>query len=293
MKKVNRLFFIMASMVIAFFIMSSDKIEALDDFVVINANSNGEATNVHLVADTSSNTDSDGDGILDIITELKQFTVTRDITLTVNAPETILSTYKDFIVCEVLSVDGNGKESTDVDNCPKYSLNVTNKVYNYQLKSPNDGRKIIYIIFDHEGKRQWDENDDLIRKEVTLDTTGPVINLNGGEYVYVPLGKKYSELGATCEDDSNVLSDGGCTVDIEETRINMNKSGFQYIRYTAVDFLGNEVNVLRKVMVEVKKDDDDSNLSWYISGLALFVLTGFVTIRVIKNKEKQKNQSVL
>lgn len=285
MKKVKKYLITIISMLFAFFIVDNDGVGALQDFVVINADVNGAPTNVHFV-EVSVDGQTGG-----AETEAKQFTRTRDITLTVNAPSTILNKYEDFIVCDVIIISDDQKK-IDSDNCPKYSL--SQNVHNYQLQLENDGEKEIAIIFNYLGKNNWNSlEDDIIVKKIVLDTTGPVIDLEGGEYVYIPLGKNYSELGASCEDDSIVKVEGGCKVVIEDKSIDMNKSGFQYIRYTAIDALGNETNILRKVMVEIKEDERGMDLYWYFAIGALVITIMSVSYIVIKNKEKQRNQSVL
>lgn len=285
MKKVEKYLITIITMLFMFFVFNNHIVGALQDFVVINADANGNPTNIHVV-ETGIDEQT---GIPK--TESKQFTRTRDVTLTVNAPTSILEKYEDFIVCDVVIISESQKK-IDSDNCPKYSLRQN--VHNYQLQLESDGEKEIAIIFNYLGKNNWNSlQDDIIVKKIVLDTTGPVISLEGGEYVYIPLGKSYSELGASCEDDSIVKVDGGCKVVIEESDIDASKSGFQYIRYTAVDALGNESNILRKVMVEVKSEGGGIDLYWYFAIGALVITIMSVSYAVIKNKEKQRNQSVL
>ena len=126
-----------------------------------------------------------------------------------------------------------------------------------------------------------------------LDTIGPIINITGGEYVFVPLDQNYVEQGATCTDDSGVLL-GECSVDYEETEIKKNVNSYQYVRYTAKDFLGNETNVVRKILVEIEKPVEKKNYTyWIVAGVGVALLSAFLFLQVWKNKEKQKNQSVL
>jgi hypothetical protein len=165
------------------------------------------------------------------------------------------------------------------------------------LSSRYDGEKTIIVRIDYYLLGNNDEynvpGSYNIEKKIILDTTGPVITLTGGEYVYIPKGKTYVEPGATCEDDSGIVDESGCAVSIEKTKIDMKKTGYQYIRYTVTDFLGNETNVLRKVMVEVETGDDGSGTFWFFAIGAIVITVLTVGYFVIKNKEKQKNQSVL
>ena len=279
-------------MMFAAFIVSNNNIKASEEMVIINANSNGEPTNVYEFEIAPE----EGEEIpTEPLTETKQFTRTRDISITIKLDETLDARYVDeFEVCEIIP-EGNIGNSSKIEMCSNYSLK--DDVSIFQLSSRNDGEKTLAIRIDYYLLGNNDEYNVPgavnIEKKITLDTTGPVITLTGGEYVYIPKGETYVELNATCEDDSGVVAEGGCAVVIEETKINMRKTGYQYIRYTATDFLGNETTVLRKVMVEVVNDDGGGGQFWFFAGGALIITILTVTYFVIKNKEKQKNQSVL
>ena len=176
----------------------------------------------------------------------------------------------------------------EIEVCSKYSIKKRN--HNFQLSGRGDGEKKVVVRLYSSVNSNSDEE---ISNVITLDTTGPAISLTDGEYMFIPLGKTYSEPGYICEDDSGFSFTDKCEVTVEDKQVDMNFSGYQYIKYTATDFLGNETNVLRKIMVEVEKEEEGIDLYWYFAGLGLFALSGFVIIKVIKNKEKQKNQSVL
>lgn len=251
--------------------------------VVINANANGASTNIYDVIITK------GEEGQPNVVEKKQFTRTRDISININIDEETLSSYDEiFQVCELIP-EGTMNNTREEERCSQYSLNETN--YKFQIVSPNDGEKGILIYFYADYATEDVTN--KISKNIILDTTGPSINLIGGEYVYVSKGQKYVEPNATCDDDSLVKLTDSCVVIIEEKTIDPNKEGFQYIRYTATDFLGNETNALRKVMIEVKKENDGIDWYWYFAIGAVGLTTLTVGYIVIKNKDKQKNQSVL
>ena len=105
-------------------------------------------------------------------------------------------------------------------------------------------------------------------------------------------GGKYVEKGATCVDDSGVFG-GECVVEIEPANIDLNVDGYQYVRYTATDFFGNEVNAVRKVLVETKGEESNKLTTWIGIGLGVAILSSFLLLVAWQNKEKQKNQSVL
>ena len=73
----------------------------------------------------------------------------------------------------------------------------------------------------------------------------------------------------------------------------MTNDSYQYIRYKAVDFLGNESNAVRKILVEIEVEEQDNSLYWIGAGFGVSILAALLFIQVWKNKEKQKNQSVL
>ncbi len=85
--------------------------------------------------------------------------------------------------------------------------------------------------------------------EVTLtvevvDTTAPVIDLNGSDEVFIILGNTYSELGASVEDNY----DDEIEVEIEGF-VDTSEVGDYYIDYTAEDSSGNSVTVQRLVHI--------------------------------------------
>ena len=283
MKNIKNYVFVIISFVLGAFFIDGNYTRALDK-VVINANTNGEATNVYEVVVEA------GDGTTEPITEFKQFTRSRELVITINIDEETLEVYDSkFDICEIIP-EGNAGNVREMEVCNYYE--TTKKNHNFQLSGRNDGEKEIKIKFysNYINKAVAD----TITKTINLDTTGPVITLEGGEYIYVPNGKSYdSKLGATCIDDSGVQSNEGCTVIQGEVNIDRKKSGYQYIKYTATDFLGNEVNVLRKVMFETSSGEEGVDWYWYFAGFILLVTVGGLTVKVIKNKDKQKNQSVL
>ena len=265
MKKIKNYLFIFIMFVLTIFVVSNNSVSALDD-VVFNPNSNGEGNYVY-------------DGI--------QYTLSRDIDIAINVEQSELDTYDTmFNICEYISASSidNTREQ---EKCSSYLTEQGNK--RFQISGRNDGEKklIIYFYSNFENKAVARK----IEKKITLDTTGPIINLTGGEYIYLLQGEIYSELGATCEDDSGVVSET-CVVEIEPANIDMNKKGYQYIRYKAVDFLGNEVNTTRKIVVE-QIEEKSKDIYWIGAGIGIAILAAFLFIKVFQNKEKQKNQSVL
>lgn len=298
MKNLKKYIFMMIAMFLMFFATNKSIVKAdgeepvtppvVLEEVVINANSSGEASNVY---DVQVRIDDGSEGSVETyITVKKQYTRTRDITITINIDEETLLTYDTkFDVCETIP-EGTAGNVREESVCSYYS--TENKVHNFQLSGRNDGEKQLKVIFysNYANKAVSKSYD----KTINLDTTGPVIELDKGEYIFLPAGQSYTEPGATCIDDSGVVAEGGCVVEYDKNpQINMQKSGYQYLRYTARDFLGNEVNVLRKVMVEVAPPKEGIDYYWFFAIGGVVILAGFLGYIVIKNKDKQKNQSVL
>lgn len=296
MKNLKKYIFMMIAMFLMFFAANDNVVKAdgeegtpvvLED-VVINANSTGVASDVYEVKVKVEDGSEEGQEKYIIVN--KQYTRTRDITITLNIDEETLLTYDTkFDVCETIP-EGTAGNVREEQVCAYYS--TTAKVHNFQLSGRNDGEKHIKIIFYSNYANKAVSKS--YEKAINLDTTGPVITLTNGEYIFLPAGNKYTEPGATCEDDSGIVNEGGCVVEFDKNpQINMQKSGYQYLRYTAKDFLGNEVNVLRKVMVEVAPPKEGIDYYWFFAIGFVVIVAGFLGYTVIKNKDKQKNQSVL
>jgi len=237
-----------------------------DQFVVINPDSEGNAKNK----------------IDDI-----QYTRVREIDLLIKLDMSEYHSQK-FDVCEQIPNPlVEGQDPTYSERCSSYPTNKTEA--KFQIAGANDGEKIINIYFYNKNDLLVKEN--TVTKKITLDTTGPVITLVDGEYLFVKRNQSYREPGATCVDDSG-YTEGNCSVTIEDANIDMNSTEYQYIRYTARDFLQNETIVVRKIIVEAP-EEKKSNSYWLYALGAVGILAAYLGYVVIKNKDKQKNQSVL
>lgn len=300
MKKITKYMFYSIFSLIMLFIVNNKEIKAFDSWgsvnVVLNADSNGNPTNVYDKGEEIVNEE----GVSVTIYKKAQYTISRDIEISAYFTEDITDVVREFGVCEVIP-ENTENNTTEISYCSTYEVrpeavtvvNSEGQEENkfvlkgiLQLRGIEDGEKEINIIFVNGADRV------TYTKYINLDTMGPVINLEGGEYIYLPSGEEYQEPGATCDDDSDIKTDT-CAVIIEEKTIATNKEGYQYIRYTATDFLGNETNVLRKIMVEIPTDEGGISLYWIIAGIIVLVVSAFLVYTVVKNKEKQRNQSVL
>lgn len=296
MKKIKNYLFAVIAMMIVFFSVNGNLVEAEEntevlDKVVINPNSSqGKPTNVFTVVETIPPAEEGGEPTQ--ITKQVQFTRVRNITIAINLDEAEQALYDDkYEICQVIPA-GSGGSVREQEVCTT-AHSISKKQTKVQLQGEDDGEKTLRIYFFNVNNTEHSKVRDCVKieKVICLDSTGPVITMTGGEYVFIPLGSTYIEAGATCEDNGMYVS-GSCTVTGETPNIDMSKKGYQYIKYTATDFLGNETNVLRKVMVEQKSEEVDYK-SWFIGGGAVLIVALAVGYKVIKDKEKNKNQSVL
>jgi hypothetical protein len=133
----------------------------------------------------------------------------------------------------------------------------------------------------------------LVSKMIYLDTIGPEITVEGGNWVYVEAGQKYVAAKATCKDA--VFSEAKCYPDNDasEVRIDYNSPKYQIITYTATDELGNVSSVSVKVKVEVAQGDSSNGVMWIISGAALALTAIILGWVLIKNNEKKKKLSYI
>jgi len=79
------------------------------------------------------------------------------------------------------------------------------------------------------------------RTVIVRDTTGPVITLVGANPLEIAQGKPYTEPGAT--------ADGGETVTLDKTELDVDNIGSYTVYYDAVDDVGNKTRVSRTVVV--------------------------------------------
>ena len=272
MKKITKSLFAFLAFIVCFFVLTNQSVSAAekiedenDEYVVINPNSNGKAIHKY---------------------DYVQYTNSRDIDIRLIIEDSKLEEYDTmFEVCEKLP--GSSLDSSlSKTNCSSYLLDGED--VRFQISGRQDGEKelTINLYSNYTNKTIKDR----IIKKITLDTTGPIITITDGEYVYIAQGETYTEKGATCIDDSGI-NDKECEAITLDNEVNMNKEGYQYIRYRATDFLGNETIAVRKIIVEIEKEKSNSMHYWIGAGIGIAILSAFLFIKVFQNKEKQKRQS--
>jgi len=205
---------------------------------------------------------------------------------------------------EYPSYSGIGYICEEFDNalhyCSEYVLN--GNVWDYYITSYGDGEKIINIYLVNTGVTILTSNDlsvelsskaRLISKKIYLDTIGPEITIEGGNWVFVEAGKKYTPGKATCQDA--VFKELECVVDNDANvvKINYTNPKYQIITYTAKDELGNVSSATVKVKVEILEEDSSWGTWLIISGTVLLVTGLILGWVLIKNNEKKKKLSYI
>ena len=185
-------------------IIEDPNLDSEDAYVVINPNSNGEASFKYDAA---------------------QYTRSRDITINIKMSDEELTSYESlFDVCEIIPAN-TADNTAEKENCSFFLTSDEENIF--QLTGRKDGEKTLSIYFysKAEGQNNYGNKAKISKtvvKKIVLDTTGPVISITGGEYMYIPYGQSYKENGATCVDDSGVTL-GSCVVTVGEANIDMNK----------------------------------------------------------------------
>ena len=298
MKKIKKIFWLVFAMILVSFFNTKIAVKAEEGaetpveetlpVVVINPDANGKATYVYDVEVPTGEKDEEGNDKYEIVS--KQYTRSRDIKIRINLTETKLAEYDDkFNVCEVIPNTATSSKG-ERERCSFYTIEKSEN--NFQIYGPGDGEKELRIYFYEDFYNNQKAEEHFMK--INLDTTGPTIILEGSEYMYVAINTTFSDPGVSCNDTSDVKTSKECKVKIQDYQLDYSKEGYQYITYTAVDFLGNESNINRKILIEVAtKVEKETDYYWFFAiGLVVVVALALGYI-VIKNKEKQKNQSLL
>ncbi len=144
-----------------------------------------------------------------------------------------------------------GTEYTEYGIKVKYNgMDITNKIK--IDKSELDTQKLGNY------KVKYEYNNEYVYRNVNvIDKEAPIINLMGGEEVYILLGGKYQEAGYNITD--NYDKDLNSKVKVEGT-VNTNKEGSYQIIYKVSDSSGNSSEVSRTVIVKKAEINIDNNL---------------------------------
>ena len=176
------------------------------------------------------------------------------------------------------------------------------------LKGKNDTLEMFFVAVDeiHQKKglpailidqilQMCIDNGVKISKKIYLDTVGPKIKIEGGQWIFVESGKRYKQQEATCSDAVFPSPKYKCTVnnDLDIVRIDYTKDDYQLITYSAVDELGNISNVVVKIKVEIAENDNSGLIAIIISGVVVLVTFSILGVVVYKNNQKKKKLSYI
>ena len=100
--------------------------------------------------------------------------------------------------------------------------------------------EIVYLASDNVGNTA-----SVTRKVRIVDTTAPVMSLNGQSILTLEVGSKYEELGATALD----IVDGNVSVEINGL-VDMNKVGTYTLTYKSKDSSGNSSTLIRAINIQ-------------------------------------------
>lgn len=130
---------------------------------------------------------------------------------------------------------------------------LSDKVKTEKEQINNSEYNIVYSVEDSSG------NTAIVKRKVYIvDDVPPTINLKGSSSTKVLLNKKYTEKGATAEDEK----DGDLSDEIKISgKVNTSKVGTYKIKYTVSDKTGNKAEKIRTVTVykEQEKIKDKEN----------------------------------
>ena len=147
-------------------------------------------------------------------------------------PEIELVGEKEKVICPKKEYEEEGFTAKD-----NYDGDLTKSV-----KREVEDKEIVYSVSDSSGNIET-----VKRTIIKEDKTAPEITLNGNETVYVTIGNKYNEQGATAKDN--------CDDDLSESikiegNVDTNNAATYTVTYSVEDLSGNIGTKERKVVVQ-------------------------------------------
>lgn len=234
-----------------------------------------------------------GEGEPKHVFDHKQYSPVRKLSISLNLFEEEYETYSGVVyVCEVM-----GEELV---HCGDYIIDAEN--VEYYLTSYGDGQKYLNIFLVKAGNSIGDNKNlleelkaeaVLVAKDIYLDTIGPEIVVEGGNWVFVDTGEKYVEQKATCKDA--VFSEFDCvaTNDFSVVGIDYSNPKYQIITYEAEDILGNIATLPVKIKVNQEVKDDSLGVWLIVCGSIMLVTCTALGYILMKNHEKKKKLSYI
>ncbi|MEE1198102.1 MAG: DUF5011 domain-containing protein [Acutalibacteraceae bacterium] len=172
----------------------------------------------------------------------KVYKTTRTVNVTDKvAPEIKLNGKNKIIVSDMKFYKESGAAATD-----NYDGELTENIKITKKKINDEKYNIIYTVADLSGNKST-----LIREIEIKDIVAPVITLKGKSTIYINVGGKYTEQGATAKDDM----DGDLTDKLKISgSVNTAMLGTYIRSYSVTDSCGNKKTVTRRVVVRVPED---------------------------------------
>ena len=244
------------------------KLSTLNQRIVINADAEGKPTYSY-------------DNI--------QYTPTRNNKINIGLFTDEYVTYNgEVYVCEYYQ-EANHK-------CLKYT--ISEDAINYYFESYGDGEKTVnfYLVKRDQtitDNNFTDTNSTLISKKIILDTVGPKITIEGGQWIFVPVGSKYKAQNATCRDSTFTTEECIVDNDLDIVRINYKEDNYQLVTYSATDKLGNTSSVVVKVKVEIPTDNTGSMIAILVSVGVILVTFSILGVILYSNHQKKKKLSYI
>lgn len=230
----------------------------------------------------------DAEGVPSNTIEGVQYTAARNNAISITLFDSEYTNYTgEVYICE-----------SGVVGCIKYT--IRDEALNYSIRSYGDGEKKLDFYLARKNKEIkndefTEDNSVKISKKIYLDTVGPKIKIEGGQWIFVESGKRYKQQEATCSDAVFPSPKYKCTVnnDLDIVRIDYTKDAYQLITYSAVDELGNISNVVVKIKVEIAENDNSGLIAIIISGVVVLVTFSILGVVVYKNNQKKKKLSYI
>ncbi len=164
-------------------------------------------------------------------------------------------------VSKYLNISLNGEKSVEVlfgkeyaDLGAKASYKDIDLTSNIIVSNDVDLTKVGTYHYTYEVKYK------SLKKKVTrevkvIDNVKPTLKLNGQSEVLVIVNKEYKDLGVTAKD--NYDGDLTSKVELDKSKLDINKVGDYVVTYKVKDSSGNENSITRKVKVVNKSDTAD------------------------------------
>jgi hypothetical protein len=225
---------------------AAETVECHGSYVELGATATDNCSLASVTTNGSVNANMPGDYIISYIaTDAagNSATNTRKVTVTDTTPPVIAWSFTNLVLavtanCSALMPDVTGTNYIIAsDACSGANISITQEPTNNAVL-PEGTNTVIIAVADQSGNTNYSTN-----TIVVMDTTPPVIEINGLANETMKCGGSYVELGATATDN--------CTLASLTTNgtVNANLPGLYTITYVATDAAGNSATNTRTVQI--------------------------------------------